>query len=352
MSWYLVSAACFAEHALTWRALHAACGAPVLLSVDFVAPLVEQMGSGAELLARCERNGKVVAMALVAPSGRASWSSFQPPQAPLGLWLQLPDEPLEPLLAGLLRALPGFPLVFSLTQMDPALALRPTDGGAIATLDYIDTARVTISGSFNDYWQARGKNLRANLKKQRARLQREGIATRLDVSRGPQDMARAVEDYSRLEQSGWKAGQGTAVQAANAQGRYYRAMLERLAARGGASVCRYYLGERLAAMDLCVEDAGCVVVLKTSYDESAADGLSPALLMREEATRRLYDEGRPGRIEFYGRVMEWHLRWTDEVRTMYHINYYRWPGLRRLHAMLASRPPQARVAVPARSGAR
>jgi hypothetical protein len=29
--------------------------------------------------------------------------------------------------------------------------------------------------------------------------------------------------------------------------------------------------------------------------------------------------------------MEWHLRWTDEVRTMYHVNYYRWPGLRRLH---------------------
>jgi hypothetical protein len=54
--------------------------------------------------------------------------------------------------------------------------------------------------------------------------------------------------------------------------------------------------------------------------------------MREEATRTLFDEGRLGRIEFYGRVMEWHLRWTDEVRTMYHVNYYRWPVLRRLHA--------------------
>jgi hypothetical protein len=30
--------------------------------------------------------------------------------------------------------------------------------------------------------------------------------------------------------------------------------------------------------------------------------------------------------------MEWHLRWTDEVRTMYHVNHYRWPVLRRLHA--------------------
>lgn len=343
MSWYTVPAARLFEHAHIWRALHAACGAPVLLSYEFVAPLVAQMGSGAELLAWCVQDRKVVAMALVAPSGRASWSTFQPPQAPLGLWLQLPGAPLEPLLGGLLRALPGFPLVFSLTQMDPALAPRPADSAALGTLDYIDTARVTLAGGFDDYWQSRGKNLRANLKKQRARLAREGVATRLEVSRAPEEMARAVEDYGRLEHSGWKAGEGTAVQAANAQGRYYRAMLENLAARGAASVYRYYFGEQLVAMDLCVEDAAGIVILKTSYDESVAAGLSPALLMREEACRRLFDEGRFAHIEFYGRVMEWHLRWTDEVRTMYHINYYRWPGLRRLRAMLASRQSPARA---------
>jgi hypothetical protein len=43
--------------------------------------------------------------------------------------------------------------------------------------------------------------------------------------------------------------------------------------------------------------------------------------------------------------MEWHLRWTDEVRTMYHVNYYRWPGLRRLHAMLESRARSRQAAV-------
>jgi hypothetical protein len=59
--------------------------------------------------------------------------------------------------------------------------------------------------------------------------------------------------------------------------------------------------------------------------------------MREEATRGLFESGKIRRIEFYGRVMEWHLRWTEQVRTMYHVNYYRWPGLRRLHALLESR---------------
>jgi len=65
--------------------------------------------------------------------------------------------------------------------------------------------------------------------------------------------------------------------------------------------------------------------------------LSPTLLMREEACRSLFEGGRFKRLEFYGRVMEWHTRWTEEVRTMYHVNYYRWPGLARLHALLDAR---------------
>lgn len=337
MKWQLFPAARFPEFADRWRALHARGPASVLLDVDFVAPLVDQFAPPGALLACCERQGDTLAMALVAPAGRAAWATLQPSQAPLGLWLMAPDEPLAPLLASLLRALPGLPLVFGLTQADPMLLPRPPDAPDLRTLDYIDTARVTLAGGFDAYWHARGKNLRGNLRKQRARLEREGVAPRLEIVRAPEAMAAAVSQYGELESSGWKSGQGTAVHAENAQGRYYRAMLEALAARGAASVYRYWFGERLVAMDLCVEDVGSIVVLKTAYDESVGAGLSPTLLMREEACRRLFDEGRFARLEFYGRVMEWHLRWTEEVRTMYHINYYRWPAVRRLHAMVESR---------------
>jgi CelD/BcsL family acetyltransferase involved in cellulose biosynthesis len=337
MKWTVTPATGLAGFAGQWDRLHLAAGGSPLLAFDFVAPLLEQFGTGRELLAACEHEGAVVAMAIVAPSGPGSWATFQPAQAPVGLWLQQPGLDLEALLAALVRALPGFPLVFGLTQLDPALMPRPADTAQLATLDYIDTAKVTLAGSFDDYWNARGKNLRVNLKKQRARLDKEGVALALRVSRDPADMAQAVADYGRLEGSGWKAGCGTAVRADDAQGRYYRAMLEALCRRGAARVYRYFFDERLVAMDLCIEDADSIVVLKTAYDESVPKNLSPTLLMREEATRALFDEQRLARIEFYGRVMEWHLRWTDEVRTMYHVNYYRWPGLRRLHAMLQSR---------------
>jgi CelD/BcsL family acetyltransferase involved in cellulose biosynthesis len=340
MNWTLYAAAepaAFAAFADRWRRLHAASAASPMLDWDFVAPLLAEFGAGGELLACCESGGQVLAMTILAPAGRGAWATFQPAQAPLGLWLQQREQALEPLLRGLVRALPGLPLLLGLTQMDPFLMPRPADGGSIRTLNYIDTAHVAVDGAFDVYWEARGKNLRSNLKKQRKRLEREGIVARLQVSRAPEEVAAAVADYGRLESTGWKAGQGTAVHADNAQGRYYRTMLENFCRRGQGSIYRYWFGEKLVAMDLCIEDGGTLIVLKTSYDESVPSSLSPTLLMREEATRALFDAGKIARIEFYGRVMEWHLRWTERVRTMYHVNYYRWPGLRRLHTLLEAR---------------
>ena len=344
MSWSLYPIAQFADHAAAWRQLHRDSGGHALLALDFIEPLLAQFGGAGELLACHAQDGRFTAMAVLARSGRASWSTFQPAQAPIGLWLQLPGQQLPLLLATLIKRLPGLALVCAVTQCDPLLAPRPRDSRQLHCIDYIDTARITLAGGFDAYWQARGKNLRANLKKQRVRLAKEGLQTRIEVCRGGADVAAAVIDFGRLESAGWKARAGTAVEAGNAQGRYYCAMLEAFCARGAGSIYRYWFDGQLVAMDLCVEDGDCIVVLKTAYDETVPGHFSPTLLMREEACRQLFDEGRFARIEFYGKVMEWHLRWTGETRTLYHMNFYRWPALRRLHALL--RPGAFRRAAP------
>ncbi|MEW7849605.1 GNAT family N-acetyltransferase [Massilia aurea] len=335
MSWNVVPVSQFGAHAQRWRTLHAAGAASPLLAADFVDALLAHFGTGRELLAWHDTDGVTDAMTILAPGGVGVWHTFQPSQAPVGLWLQRDDGASAALLRPLLARLPGPALLVGLTQCDPALVARPADAACVRTADYIRTARITLrgAGGFGAFWEARGKNLRSNLKKQRNRLRQDGVTPRLEICRAPGHMAQAVADYGQLEGSGWKAAGGTAVDAGNVQGRFYSAMLEAFAARGAASVYRYWLGDQLAAMDLCVEGGDCIVVLKTAYDETIAGQLSPALLMREEACRQLFDDNRFGRIEFYGRVMEWHLRWTDEVRTMYHLNGYRWPGLARLHAM-------------------
>lgn len=332
MSWRLYPAGALAEHGAAWQQLHARGPASALLHLDFVGALLAAFGQGGEQLAIYSEGGQVGAMALLARRGPFAWQTFQPAQAPLGIWLQDPALAVDALLEQLLPQLPGLALAAGLTQCDPLFGARPPDSARLRTLDYIQTARIAMDQPFDAYWQQRGKNLRGNLKKQRARLQREGQETRIDMLTEAGQMAQAIADYGRLESSGWKGREGSAVHADNEQGKFYRAMLEAFGRRGAARVYRYWIGAELVAMDLCIEDQEAIVVLKTAYDETVPSGLSPTLLMREEACRQLFDEGRLRRIEFYGKVMEWHTRWCEDLRTLYHINYYRWAPLASLHA--------------------
>lgn len=62
---------------------------------------------------------------------------------------------------------------------------------------------------------------------------------------------------------------------------------------------------------------------KLTYEESLNYRTVQALLMRQEAFKRLFNDGKLNRIGLYGRAMEWHKSLSDELRTMYHINKYR-----------------------------
>ena len=124
MKWAFEPAASFAQRAAQWRALNAATLASPLLEPEFVMPLLEHFGKG-EVLARCEQGGEIVAMALLSRRRTGTWETFQPSQAPVGMWLQDPGLDTGVLMAGLMRALPGFALVLSLLQRDPALEARP-----------------------------------------------------------------------------------------------------------------------------------------------------------------------------------------------------------------------------------
>lgn len=334
MSWTIAPAAQFPTYAARWNVLHAEHSRSPLLHLDFVEPLLTEFGTGKEIIACYQRNGRTVAMAIMGQGRMGAWETFQPSQAPVGMWMHSPAEDIASLLRELMNALPGFPLVVSITQCDPALAPRPRDHGSLRTLAYVDTAKITVSGEFADFWNARGKNLRANLKKQRSRLLREGIHHRLQESREPEDIADGIMDYGQLESAGWKANGGTAIHPDNAQGRFYQSMLARFCRRGRGSIIRYWFNEKLVAMDLRIEGDECLIFLKTTYDEEVPSHFSPALLMREETCQKLFEEKKFKTLEFYGKAMEWQLKWTNELRPMYHVNNYRWTTLLQLHSKI------------------
>ena len=135
-------------------------------------------------------------------------------------------------------------------------------------------------------------------------------------------MAAAVADYASLETAGWKGEMGSAVHAEDAQGRFYKKMLSAFAERGEAVVYRFFYGDRLVATDLCINRDKTLFILKTTHDETEK-GTSPAHLMRYEVVREGFHTGTIKRIEFYGPAKDWHLRWTDDTRRLFHVNVYR-----------------------------
>lgn len=340
LRWTLHPARTLAQHAAAWDTLQAASTRVPFLETAFLLPLLQTFGSGSELLALGHRGGQLVMAGLVAPRAWGQWETFQPSQLPLGPWLALPDEDLAAGARALLPRLPGLALSLGLTQLDPTLLPRPAEGPAQRSLDYVPTAHVPVAGPFDAYWEARGKNLRQNTRKQRNKLAAEGTATTLECLTRPEDMAQALADYGVLESAGWKAGTGTAVAPDNEQGRFYLAMLQAFAAQGRARVYRYRFADKVVAMDLCIDDGQVIVILKTSYDESYRS-VSPSVLMRQDEFAELFTEARFARIEFYGKVMEWHTRWTDLQRTLYHLTLFRWPLIGRLQALRQRRRAQA-----------
>ncbi|OWQ93062.1 hypothetical protein CDN99_00715 [Roseateles aquatilis] len=339
MTWTLYplpDAAAFAPHAAAWDALQARVAGLPFLESGFIAPLLSVFGTGRERLALHGDPKAPDAAAIVVKSGRGQWATFQPSQLPLGAWLSAPEAPLEPLAAGLLRALPEPALALGLTQIDSLHHPRAADQARWRGQDYIDTAWVDLDGDFETYWEARGKNLRQNLRKQQKKLDTAGTVTRIECLTRPEDVAPALAHYGRLEASGWKGQEGTAIAPGHPQYEFYRTMLEAFAHQHRARIYQYWFDDQVVSMDLCIEAGAKIVILKTAYDE-AHKAVSPSTLMRQLQFQQLFEAAAAGgpirRIEFYGKVMEWHTRWTATARPIYHATRYRWrwvPALKRL----------------------
>ena len=331
MTWTTYPIREFLRHAPAWDGLHRSYNHAGFLESAFLLPLLEEFGNGQELLALNHENKNLTAAAILRPGGKGKWETFQPSQLPLGAWIAAPDSRLDQLSRQLLAKLPGVALALGVTQLDSKLQARPADGSTMRTQDYIDTAWVDIEGTFDAYWDGLGKNLRQNTKKQRNKLLTEGTQTVLECITDSGQVAQAMSDYGALESAGWKAQNGTAIHPDNAQGRFYRKMLESFCEMGQGRIYRYKFGDKVVSMDLCIDSGPVIIILKTAYDESYKS-VSPSTLMRQDQFRALFEEGRYSRVEFYGKVMEWHTRWTTNSRPIFHATCYLWPIINTLHA--------------------
>src|SRR5262249_51471727 len=156
MEWKFFPIAQFERFAPAWNALNSEAGGLPFLDSTFMLPLCDVFGGEGLKIAVCEGAQGPLAMGVLRRQGAMRWESFQPSQLPVGAWLMRPNQDFGRLLSSLAGSLPGMVLVVGVTQQDPSCAARPAESSSLHTLDYIQTARIPIAGSFDDYWSRPG----------------------------------------------------------------------------------------------------------------------------------------------------------------------------------------------------
>jgi hypothetical protein len=324
----------FPHYSKQWDELNAIQGSPILLDSAFVAPLVRAFATDNTLLAISGDKNQPT-MALLNPNRMGFWQTFQPGQAPLGLVVIANTKNVTEQIYNLVYSLPGFALGFAVLQQDPDWSSfsKLESSRKIEKIGWRTTARVTLEGTFADYWRRRGRKLVRELARQRRRLAESGATLEMVATRDPYQVADCIREYGMIEGNGWKGQAGTAVSENNQQGMFYREMLENFCRRDEGVIYRLLLNGRTVACELCIQRGESLVDLKTTYDETIP-GISPGSLLQEEMLRAFFNERHIRVVEFYGPVIDWTRRWTDEFRDMCHVNFYRYGWVRQTRNLL------------------
>ncbi len=332
LSWSLYNASDIESWKSAWEYLHSQTGRHILLDLTCLTAALNHFSAPDALTAIASSNGQVIAAGIFVRQSMGRWVTYQPSQLPMGAWLNLSPDGLEPLLSSLSAKLPGVVLTVSITQQDPNLFARPVTTAKMDTLDYITTGKLPLALPFHEYWAARSKNTRQNLNKINNRLQSDNVTAELKIVDNADEFASGVKLYGQIEQKSWKNAEGTAITENDVQSRFY---IDLLTALGSAEAEIWCLDteQGTVAADLCIKRDHTLIILKTTYLEDWAK-YSPAFLMHVKGIEHCTNAGYKN-IEFYGPAMEWHRKLTDNLRTMYHVTYYNFQALKRIKKLLS-----------------
>ncbi|MGR8920877.1 MAG: GNAT family N-acetyltransferase, partial [Gammaproteobacteria bacterium] len=295
------------------------CGAHPLLDGRFIEATCRHFAER-PVFRLCARKGGATFATLLEQRRTGVMASFSPSQNPLVPMIASDSSKIG--VADIFRALPASCLRLDLYNVDPLLAdFRHWQADAAEVVPTGVTISVSGRPAFEDYWARRPKQLRKNIRKALA-----GAEDKFEVSfrvyGEPGDVLAGLERYGDLESRGWKGREGTAIHAANAQGRFYGDLLDGFARAGGANVFELWFGGQLVASRLTISSSNMLVILKTTYDEDYAEW-SPGRLLLYRCLEHLLDTGSYDTIEFYTRANRDQLAWADDSREIVNISLYR-----------------------------
>ncbi len=145
---------------------------------------------------------------------------------------------------------------------------------------------VMMSGAWEDYFDSLSSNLRSQVKRSEAKLLREGPVT-LEEYLGGGELDERLEEFFRIEASGWKGREGTAISSDPTTREFYSRLAHTAAKRGELRLHMLRVKGQCIAADYCIASGGTVYMLKVGYDESWAQ-CSPGQVIRMRVLKHLF----------------------------------------------------------------
>ena len=151
------------------------------------------------------------------------------------------------------------------------------------------------------------------IERRRRKLAREH-EVRWQLVERPADLDAELEAGLRVEASGWKGREGTAIRSDERVHRFYRSIAHAFAADDELRFSTLTMDGEPVAWDFALLSDGRYWLLKTAYDEAQAR-LGPGMALRLSVIERCFELGLAAH-EFLGVAMEWKRRFATSERAL------------------------------------
>jgi CelD/BcsL family acetyltransferase involved in cellulose biosynthesis len=213
--------------------------------------------------------------------------------------------------------------LFAVPETDPVVG-STSESRALNRYEVVERQHISpiveIDGTFDAWRKLTKPNWRSNLPRLARKLQREHDAE-FSIVQAPTDLAGELDMGFRVEASGWKGEQKTAIRSAAQTEAFYRNVAESFHDRGQLRLSRIVLPDGCAASDLCLLAGQRLYLLKTGFDERFRK-LSPGLVLRLATIERCFELGIEAH-ELLGNDAEWKRKFATADRRHIAHRYYR-----------------------------
>jgi CelD/BcsL family acetyltransferase involved in cellulose biosynthesis len=320
-----------------WRQM--AESLPPMAQFDWTRACLHAFASGAApCVVAVERGGHLAALAPLVTKRlrgirRLLMAGISDLYEPMDLaWTE--ERALERLVAALARC--GRPLWFERFPADSTSLQKLKRGfrgrAVVISRPQAKCPYIALDETWLDPEAHLNSGRRSDLRRARRKAEQSGPVTTEIHTPDLNELAGLLDTAFDVEAQSWKGEAGTALAHDAHRAVFYRQYAEAACMAGVLRICFLRIGDRVAAMQLAIEQGGGFWLLKVGYDARFAN-CSPGMLLMRDTIRYAVEAGARS-YEFLGRAETWTRVWTETEHPYVSLRVYPL-GVRGLLALAA-----------------